>query len=333
VHQSIFALVMFVVIAIAWMLRGWIAPELSAADFALIGAVAVATQFQDLARRFFYVTDRPAQACLSDVIAYGGRIALMALLAYGGELSIGWVWVTIIATSAAAMLVILPDLLRLEFARPAVDAVTLAHRKLAGWLVGSNFVSWFSETNFALLVIGSALGTEELGASRAILALVVVVNLLLQSLENFVPSAASKAYVTGGGTALLDYIRRVSISGIAFIGTLIAAAMVFADPIMHLVYGRTFPDQLAIMAIFGAQHAFVFITMVITAGLRAVDGVGASFWTQVVMAAVSVAGLWIAVHIWGTLGALSVLLLVRMALAGVRGWLLLRRARGTKVTS
>ena len=46
----------------------------------LAALLAVCMQVQDLARRYFFVTERPARAFACDVVAHGGRLAVIAWL-------------------------------------------------------------------------------------------------------------------------------------------------------------------------------------------------------------------------------------------------------------
>jgi O-antigen/teichoic acid export membrane protein len=300
--------------------------------FGLAAAVIATTQFQDLARRYFYVTERPARAFLSDTIAYGARLAVLAVLAFRGLLTMDLVWVVIAATSAAAFLLLLPDILRVRVAvRAEVTEVTRRQGRIAGWLLGNTVVGWFSESNFVLLIVGAALGPVSLGAVRAVQILVQMANLLLQALENFVPSAATKSLVEGGAPALLRYVNRIASLGAAALVIMTIILMLLADPILTLLYGQTFPDQLAILAILGAYAAFGHVATIALAGLRALAIMRPAVLIQAVIAVISLAVAWPLATTWGVLGALGGVLAARGALTG--SWMLLLRQKATTMTA
>jgi|CXWL01.1.fsa_nt_gi O-antigen/teichoic acid export membrane protein len=312
IHQAalIAALATAVLIAVAF--AGTAVPK--SINVTLACGLVVATQVQDLARRFFYVTERPALAFLSDIIAYGCRLAALALLAFHEGLTISLTWIVVIAACIAALLPFVPDAARARATSQDIKTVTKRHKGIAGWLVANNFVGWFGDAGFVLFMIGGLVGPAELGAVWAVFSIVLVVNLLLQSIENFVPSAATQTLVKGGGAALRNYIDRMSVLGVVLILSTVAVLMLLADPLMNLVFGRTFPDQLWILAILGVNQALVHVTMVAIAGLRALTGVRQLFLAQAIASAASLALVWPMTAAWGVIGALLTLLLVRLVL-------------------
>ncbi len=311
-HQGALLAVAIIAVLIAAAIAGAALPK--SIDIAIACVLVAATQIQDLARRFFYVTERPARAFCGDVIAYGCRLALLALLAFQGNLTISLTWTVIVIACVAALFLFVPDAVRARAKPHEIKAVTDRQRGIAGWLVASNLVGWFGDAGFILFMIGGLVGAAELGTVWAVFSIVLVVNLLLQAIENFVPSTATQTLVHGGGTALRRYIDRMSILGVVLILSTIAVLMLLADPLMHLVFGRTFPDQLLILAILGVNQALVHVTMVVTAGLRALAGVSQLFVAQAVASAASLALVWPMTAAFGVVGALLTLLLVRVAL-------------------
>jgi O-antigen/teichoic acid export membrane protein len=325
-HQALLSAGVVAIVLAASFIVGFVLAPLQPINFFLVALMAVTTQCQDLSRRFFYVTERPVSAFASDLIAYGARLVVLAALAMGGLLTIDLVWVVMIGASATALLLMARDLAELDTGWPAIKAVTDRHKKIAGWLIGNRIVGWFSDSDFFLLVLGSLLGPAQLGAVRAVQSVVLVVNLLLQSLENFVPSAATKALMQGGGKALLRYVAEISLLGAAGIFAVVALLMVFIDPILMLMFNNVFPGALVILAILGAHQALVHVTMVVVAGLRALESMRGAFLAQTAVAAAALALVWYPTHAWGVVGALSTLLAARILLTGQLAWLLRRRA-------
>jgi O-antigen/teichoic acid export membrane protein len=324
-HQAALTAAQVTAVLIAVAVAGTALPK--SVDVALACGLVVATQLQDLARRFFYVTERPAQAFGSDVIAYGCRLAALAFLAFHGGLTISLTWIVVIAACAAALLLFAPDALRARATQSDIKSVTERHRAIAGWLMPNNFVGWFGDAGFVLFMIGGLVGPAELATVWAVFSVVLVVNLLLQSIENFVPSAATQALMQGGGTALRGYIERMSWLGVVLILSTVAVLMLVADPLMNLVFGRTFPGQLWILAILGVNQALVHVAMVVTAGLRALARVREVFVAQAVASAASLALVWPMTAAWGVIGALLTLLLVRFVLTAQLFILLRKGAR------
>lgn len=315
-HQAILCAVLACVITIAPVLFPKIVTVVPF-DFPLVAAVLVALQFQDLTRRFFYVTERPVRAFLSNLVAYGARLAIIVFLAWEGVLTIDRVWIVMVATGLAAALFLWPDIAQMNAAWVEIREVTRRHMRTAGWLVASSVAWWFSESGFILLVVGTVLGPVHLGAARAVQNLVSLANPLVLSLENFAPSAATKALIGGGPPAMLRYIRRVSLIGATGILLMTVALALFVEPILHFVYGQTFPDEVAITAILGTCLALAYVTSVVFAGLRALQRVRWAVFFQAVVGALCLVTAWPVAANWGVVGALGALLVARIVLTSL----------------
>lgn len=325
-HQAVLSIVLATVVVVAPTLFPEIA-SVAPVNFRLVAAVLVATQFQDLVRRFFYVSERPARAFLCDLIAYGLRLVVVAWFAVEGVLTLDGVWIVMLATSLAALLMLWSDLAAWHAVWSEIIEVTRRHLAMAGWFVGNALSWWFTESGFILLVVGAVLGPAQLGAARAVQNLVSLANPLVIALENFAPSAATKSLAGGGAAAMLSYVRRVSLVGAVAILLLTVTLTVFVDPILYAVYGQTFADAAAIAAILGACVALGHVTSVIYAGLRALKRLGATFFLQAVVGALCIATAWPVAVQWGVLGSLGELLIARVVVAGLFALLLRAYAR------
>jgi len=326
VHQGALSALLLALIGIAALVPGlWtVSLPISPGVAALL---VVSTQAQDLARRFFYVTERPGRAFACDVVAHGGRLAIITGLALGGGLSISLVWGVMIATALAGLVFLVPDLRRMQVDRETVQALTLRHRHVGGWMLATMLVAWFSESGFALMVIGATLGTAEVGAVRAVQNLVMVLNLLIQSQENFVPSTASQRLVSGGPPALRAYLVRVGALGVGGMVAAVVALALLAGPLIELLYGNPVPHQVAILLLFGCFLALGFLNSVVYAGLRALSHLQSVFLTHVIAGVMCVALMPVAATAAGVLGALGVLLVARIVMTSQMVAILLRRTQ------
>ena len=328
VHQLLLLALVGGLMVLAWLVAGEVMAGLAiSAPVAL--ALVASTQVQELVRRYFFVTERPGLAFLSDLVAHGGRLLAVSALAFWGGLSTELVWLVMIATGFAGCLFLLPDLVRAQVDRAGIALISARHGKLSFWMLGNMVVAWFSESGFLLIVVGAVLGTAEVGAVRAVLNLVLVVNLLIQSLENFVPSAASRHLVDGGMKALVSYLLRVGTAGALGILAIAVTLIVLAEPVMDLVYGSSVPGQVMMLAVFGLFLAMGYVTEVAYAGLRALSHLYPAFLMQLVAGVVCVALMVPAAQGFGIAGALLVLLLARVLLATQVIAILQRRVRVT----
>jgi O-antigen/teichoic acid export membrane protein len=166
-----------------------------------------------------------------------------------------------------------------------------------------------------------------LGAARAVQTIVQVINVLHQSLENFVPSAATNRLMEGGTPALMRYVTNVSLIGVAGIAAVIGTLMIFADPVMQFVYGNSFADQRALILAFGTYSVLAHIGFVMIAGLRALDAARVVFIPQVVLSATSMVFAIYTVNVWGIVGALYALLVLRALFTAYLTLALRKRAK------
>lgn len=322
-HQGALTLAILVLLVVAWQLPDRWTGGLPL-SLATAGVLVTCVQLQEFARRWFFVTDRPRLAVLCDAVAHGGRLLAIAGLAMPGLLKLETVWLIMICTSTAGLVFLVPDVLRAAWHAPTVMQVTQRHRALSGWMTGNMVVAWFSESGFLLMVIGGTLGTAEVGAVRAVQNLILVVNLLIQSLENFVPSTASRRLVDGGPQALMAYLAKVGSAGAIGILLVTAVLVALATPVMNLVYGHPVPWQEMILAAFGIFLAMGYVNSVVFAGLRALSYLHSAFLMQSAVSVACVGFMAPAAHAFGLAGALCVLLGARVVMTTT----LLRILRG-----
>lgn len=324
VHQAALSLLLLALIGIAALVPGLWGDSLPISP-GVAALLVVCTQVQDLARRYFFVTERPARAFACDMAAHGGRLAIITVLALGGGLSISVVWTIMIATSAAGILFLLPDLRGMQVDRATIGQLTRRHQHVGGWMLATMLVAWFSESGFVLMVIGATLGTAEVGAVRAVQNLVMVLNVLIQSQENFVPSTASQRLVAGGPTVLQAYLVRVGFAGAVGMMAVVGALAVVAAPVMELLYGNSVPDQVAILLLFGLFLTLGFVNSVVYAGLRALSYLQSVFLAHVLAGVVCIALMPLATGWLGVLGALAVMLVARVTMTSQMVAILMRR--------
>jgi O-antigen/teichoic acid export membrane protein len=313
-HQALFLLTILAILLILVQFS-----EFTEIFFPVSLPIAVglllSTQFQELARRFLFVTERPRTAFLSGMATSAIRLALITALAATGELSLERVWVVVIFTGLVAIVPLLPDVSALEKSWDSIYRISSHHARISGWMIGNAAAQWFSASLFFLL-IGTVLGPAQLGGVRAVQNLIAAVNPFLLALENFVPSAATKIFKQGGPVALRQYVIRLSIVGFAGIASVTAFLLLLEKPLMILLYGHTIDQQLAILAILGTCVALSPIDSAIMAALRTLGLMKAAFWGQMLLGLLSVVLGWYFAKVLGVLGGLSALLLVRALATG-----------------
>jgi O-antigen/teichoic acid export membrane protein len=322
-HQLGYLMLVSIGILIAWVT---IPDLLATASLTYFGALAVfcSTQLQDLARRVLFVLDRPFRAFACDVVAYAGRLVALGALAHLGELDLSTTWWMIVAPNLAALLLIAPDVLQMRPTWPEIRKISRRHSSLAGWLVGVALSQWIGG-NLLLIIIGVALGAEALGTLRAVQNLIGPVNLIIQSLENFAPSAASRVLRTATPRALRQYINRTAISGTVFFSVGILIVVPVLPNVIAFFYGTQFPSQTFVWTSLGLYAAVGFAAAVFMAGLRALGQLQSTFWFQIGVGLLCLPITWLAAAAWGLPGAVGIYLGSRVATASQLGYSFLQK--------
>ena len=127
-----------------------------------LACAAIAFQAQDFLRRYFFTRDCGGMAFATDVIRYGGQLAILFLLFQSpGMDSAATLWV-IAAMAAIAALTFLPACERMTWCLATIRATTARHWHFSKWLTTAALLQWTSSQLF-FIVAGAMLGTAAVG--------------------------------------------------------------------------------------------------------------------------------------------------------------------------
>lgn len=282
--------------------------------FVLIAGLFVASQLQDLFRRYFYASDRPILAFISDLIAYAGRLLFLAVAAFGGQVGLDVAFEIIAGMYLLACAPVLRDLFRMRLSARLALRVATIHRPLSVWMSGSALAQWFSG-NFFLVIVAAVAGPVALGGVRAVQNLIAVTHIMMQALENFVPVSATRIFLAGGAEKLAGYLRRLVVWGASAIMAVALGMALLAEPIMQLVYGQQFSDQSLIMVVLALQYILAHVNFSLVVGLRTLNDASATFWANAVAGIVSLLVAFPLTETFGVIGALCGILGSRILVA------------------
>ncbi|WP_029297343.1 lipopolysaccharide biosynthesis protein [Chryseobacterium hispalense] len=106
------------------------------------------------------------------------------------------------------------------------------------WLVSASILQWFS-SNFFTLAAGLYLGISALGALRLVQSFFGVINVLLQTVENYYIPKAARLYYQGG-----ELIRKklfmTMVRWMMVLGIIIGLFFVFSQPLIMLLGGEKY---------------------------------------------------------------------------------------------
>lgn len=257
---------------------------------------------QDSMRRYWYTSGQIGRAIQRDGIAYGGQLLLLLIVGTAQSLDA--------ATSLTLMtipfvLAFLRDLITL----PRVEAemefsirdLVREHWRLSGWLVLTVFVVWTAGQLYPFLL--ADVGPVAVAAFMASRNLLNAVNLLVQSLDNYLPSRLVSLLGKNGPEALRRHLW-MTLTQTGALGLLfVLIVWLNADGILHVVYGGTYDNTGNLLRILAIGSFCALMGTVLGAYSLAMQDTRASFLANLGATAVTAtAGLWL-VSMHGATGA------------------------------
>jgi O-antigen/teichoic acid export membrane protein/thymidylate kinase len=280
IQQIVFSCVVFLLLFAGVRWSSVVFPEWRVQGLALpLATSALAFQFQDFLRRYFFTRGHVAVAFVNDAIRYLGQIAVLIwmFMFFPDAMDITMVlWIiAIMAAFATAFGAFFVE--RIEFNPPALGTITRRHWHFSKWLTASALMHW-TTGNLFIVAAGALLGTSAVGALKAAQNLMGVVHILFMGLENIVPVGAARHFHVGGKKALCGYLKHVSLFGVG--ATLAVALLAFVAPELwlRLVFGLEYQGYGYLLQWYAVIYILIFLSLPLRSGLRAIEHTRNIFW-------------------------------------------------------
>ncbi len=266
--KSVLALHVLVwpVVALAVVLVGWRyfpGPWFTASVFGYI----LCYLMQEAVRRLCFTTSRIRLALAMDVIAYGGYLLCLLVLLY---LEIGSMELALTSGATCFLLSFLWGGLRCGLPiwhRPwsglqALREVAREHWLSSRWVCASQLFMFGSVmlVPFQIAEFGSLVWVAHYNAANAI---INVLNILRQTMANYLPIYASRLFHEQGLAALVRTLDRLAVAVVAASVAVVAVLILLSDVIVRLLYGERYLPTADVLpaASFGPLVAMVsFVT-------------------------------------------------------------------------
>ena len=210
-------------------------------------------QVPEFFRMVGYVEDRTGLSALLGTLRYGTQVALLLamVLVFPEWQSVSLaLWLMFAATLLPAAI----GLAAYRFSFPRwrmVRRTAWRHWVFARWLVAS-LALIIGRENFVSVAVGSWLGLAEVGVLRAAEQLVMLVNVPLQGLGNLINVRASRAFVEGGASGLLAFLKIVLTFLMLPLAVVLGVIGMFGDTILSTVYGPEYAGYGLVVALYAA---------------------------------------------------------------------------------
>ena len=136
----------------------------------------------------------------------------------------------------------------------------------AKWLVLTTITQWWA-SNLFIVTSGIYLGVKALGAFRLVQSLFGILNLILQTFENYVLPEASRRYVQSSENARI-YLKDITKKSSLIFGVVLTLLFLFSEQVIHLAGGSSYLSYAYIIKGMCILYAFIFIGYPIRLSIR-----------------------------------------------------------------
>ncbi|MBE8726386.1 lipopolysaccharide biosynthesis protein [Flavobacterium hungaricum] len=141
-----------------------------------------------------------------------------------------------------------------------------AHLKEGKWLLSVAVVQW-SSSNFFILTAGIYLGVEALGALRLVQSFFGIINIGLQTIENyFLPKIALLYHQNV--TEAKEYLLRLTFTGAIIFGLLTLVFFIFSNQIIVMAGGQKYEHYGYVIKMIAVLYFFIFLGYPIRIAVR-----------------------------------------------------------------
>jgi O-antigen/teichoic acid export membrane protein len=134
------------------------------------------------------------------------------------------------------------------------------------WLFSVAILQWGS-SNFFVLISGVYLGIEALGALRLVQSFFGIINIVLQTVENyFLPKVA--ALYNENVTKAKKYLLEITAYGALLFGLLLSILFVFSNEIIVLAGGNKYESYGYVVKIIAVLYFFIFLSYPVRIAVR-----------------------------------------------------------------
>ena len=288
-------------------------------------------QVQEFLRRVFYTRGMVPYALVNDIIANLTRLALLLWWSGQGALS-GAAGLNAIAWGS--FVAIIPGMWQTRgiWTRKYDNLRSTLRRNwhFGRWLTGSAIANWVAIEFYPILTAG-LVNFAAAGAYRALQNLVAPIHTILRAADTFFTPRAARLYRQLGDAALTRYLKLIYLVLGVPIALLLGIAIVFAEPLLNLLYGEVYLEYsngILWMVIF---YALLYAYMPLQSIFKATERSQPIFYANLAaIAAMFTVGTWAVTrfNVYGTLTgqALNALIISLM----LWGYWLRKRDGGNK---
>lgn len=140
------------------------------------------------------------------------------------------------------------------------------HYHQGKWLVLTAITQWWSG-NLFIVASGLFLGIRALGAFRLVQSLFGILNILLQTLENYALPEATRLFINSSEEAK-SYLRSISLRSAAMFGFVLVLLFIFSEEVIQLAGGAQYIEYAFVVKGMAILYSFIFIGYPVRMAIR-----------------------------------------------------------------
>lgn len=256
---------------------------------------------QDFFRRVLLCTGEVGKAIAMDLLNNGLQIIGLLLLTVVFPASLKSVlWIC--ATSFIPALLLSYYWIKPQFRLKNIVYTCRLNGMESIWMLAAGLLQWMAG-NIYILAAGWWLGAGALGVLRLGQYLFGIINVILQSIENYLlPRAAAMSETPSRS---INYLRTVGGKMVLFLGTVLALAALLAKPVLEFLQSVNIQQTLMVIYGMSAVYLLVIIGYPIRIALRILNLSRVFFAGYVINAVFGLTTAYIFIKLWNIPGVLA----------------------------
>ena len=236
-QQLIFTLLIFFIIFFSLIFLGNFSLDYQMEDYYLQFSLSiVSTQLHQFIRRLLLSKKLYHRALFSDFITYFSLIICLFYFNFLDLLTLEYVWWIIFYTFLFGFIINSLVIFSLDYRFKNSYEAIKENWIIGKWLLLTSLTQWFAG-NLWLVNAGLILGPYIFGIIRACQTLLNILNIIFQSIENFIPGEASKRFTSGGIKEMENYLRKFTIKYFIIISLIVLTIILSSKYLINFFYG------------------------------------------------------------------------------------------------
>ncbi|MDZ4707842.1 MAG: oligosaccharide flippase family protein [Saprospiraceae bacterium] len=222
--------------------------------------------FQDYFRKFFLAKAWVFSILMIDILTSVLQIILLGLAFWDTTWTLNniilWMGLTYLPGIIMCIIILKPWFNHLS----DWPSYIKLHYETGGWMMLTSITQWWSG-NLFFAVTGVFLGAQALGAFRLVQSVLGILNVLLQTFENYVIPTATRLYKQSAQKAV-KYLQKITLNAAPLFGILLGIIFIFAKQIIQLAGGKEFADYDYVVRGMAVLYALIFLGYPIRIAIR-----------------------------------------------------------------